>query len=110
MREEDLVTDPTLFKPGPALGNMSDNEQFVFDLLQTTPSGLSAFDIGRAFHIDGPYNCRTCNAERTCEWARPNAVRILNQLRARDAAIYRRSLSRWQPLVRAAEPAGEIPY
>lgn len=104
-----MSTQKHLFSPGAALGNMSANEQFVFDLLQQHPSGLSAFDIGRAFHIDGPYNCRTCNDARTCEWARPNAQRILEQLRARDAAIYRRSLHRWQPLVRAAEPAGELP-
>lgn len=72
-----------LFTPPAATGGLSDNEQFVLTLLQTNPGGLRAIDIGRALHLDGPYQCRTCNDARTCEWASPNALRILERLRGK---------------------------
>jgi hypothetical protein len=109
------------FTPGPADGNLSDDQHHILTILHANPEGMRTLDIGRALHLEGRYQCRTCNQQRTCDFASPHALRVLGQLgtpttvnpRGRGLVV-RRKTGLWQlvqPLVRSGgRDSGEIPY
>lgn len=113
------MTAPHLFPPGPATGNLTDNQQLVLDLLKANPQGMYASDIGRVLHLEGSYKCRTCNDKVICKWAMTNALSVLRTLstpteanpRGRGLAIHRKT-GLWQstaPVPVSERDTGELP-
>jgi hypothetical protein len=92
--EEDVSDQPTLFKPGPADGGLTDRQQLVLDMLEQNPHGLRPFDIGVALHqaLSNPCSCAPGHA---CKWAPTDALGVLRSLRKRELAIGRKS-GLWQ--------------
>ena len=105
------MTDPTLFKPGPRDGHLTDRQQLVYQLLRDHRDGITALEAGLAVHE--LTRCPYCQ-NGACRYARETGNDVLRSLSKRGLAIRRRT-GRWQlrhrPLAEAPDPSTDpIPF
>jgi hypothetical protein len=87
------------FDPGPALANLSDRQTIVLTYLQQNPQGARAIDAGNHLHRVKANPCLYCSETRTCQFARPSVLGVLDSLRDRQLVRYRGRLGVWQAVV-----------
>lgn len=106
-----------LFAPPLADGNLSQRQQIIYDLLQSSPNGVRAIDAGNHLHRTKTNPCLYCSDLVTCAFASRDANQVLDSLRgspndprARRLVVRRRD-GRWElrRRVRVADDT-EIPF
>lgn len=105
------MTDPTLFKLGPATGGLTERQTAALEHLQAHPEGVRSIDLGVFLHqsLSVPCSCSTAAVTQVaCKWASSDGERVGKQLRQRDLAIKRKS-GKWQSLVRQPSDPGQLP-
>lgn len=93
-----LFTPP---KPAAPARTLTDRQQRAWDLIRTTPGGVTADEIGA--HVHG----HTDDAPR-CDWCTTAGREITRSAALKPLVIYRRSSGKYEPRReedRAAEPA-----
>lgn len=89
---------PTLFKPPPALGDLTPRQRFTYDLLARPRTDEEVgvwLHAARGVMFGEAARC-TCNDDRPCIYAADNGRAVLVALRNRELVVRRRVTGCWE--------------
>ena len=72
------MTDPTLFKPPPPTGKLTDRQRFAYEFVRDHSDGVSVDEMGAALHG----RRRSHHADDRCQWCGSDGGLVLNELRS----------------------------
>lgn len=105
------MSQPSLFSPPPADGNLTDRQRVVLGLLEEHPEGICRDDAGRSLHA----LCQWCEKARAggnlagqCVYARDDGRAVLEALVKRGLARRRRG-GVYQPTRRPHTQSDSLP-
>lgn len=87
-------------------------QQRAFDLVRTTPGGITADELGAVFHADRGKH----HPESRCEFCSKEGTSVLESVAVRPLVVRRKASGRWEardgstpPVVQASSQLSELP-